>query len=291
MTGAPGRPRLLMIGSGDRRYREYILAAVSARCDLWLLDAHEVTWQAPYLAGSVLVPDIHDLQALTAAARQVTRDNLADAVFCYAATTAHAAAPAPAPPVPPGGTEAGAGAGAAAAGSRVVIRAGGGPGSRGLGGAAAPPAAATGFPAASAGTSPGAPAYDAGVLVEELLTGPEISVDCVVADGACTITALAHKQTGLDPFFEETGHTVDARDPLLDDAVLRDQLDRVHKALDYTRGATHTEFRLTPDGPRLVEINARLGGDLIPYLGFLATGADPSVAAAPVPAGRAPDTP
>src|SRR5260221_3462278 len=193
MTGAPGRPRLLMIGSGDRRYREYILAAVSAHCDLWLLDAHEVTWQAPYLAGSVLVPDIHDLQALTAAARQVTRDNPADGVFCYDETTVHAAAQAAEalglPGSPPGAvlacrdkaltrsvlaaagipqpastavrTEDEALAAAAAAGYPVVIKARGLAGSIGVVRADDPAAAATAFAAANAATFPGASAYDA----------------------------------------------------------------------------------------------------------------------------------
>ncbi|MEU4066471.1 hypothetical protein AB0F25_29450 [Streptomyces wedmorensis] len=34
-------PVLLLMGSGDRRYREHIVAAVSGHFRLWLLDAHE----------------------------------------------------------------------------------------------------------------------------------------------------------------------------------------------------------------------------------------------------------
>ena len=278
MTSDPGpRPRLLLTGSGDRRYREYILAAVSAHCDLWLLDAHEVTWQAPYVTGSTTVPGIREPQELAAAARQVTGQWPADGVFCYDETLVHAAAQAaealglPGPPahavlacrdkaltrsvlaaagIPQPSSTAvrsqdEALAAASATGYPVVIKARGLAGSIGVVRAESPAAVAAAFAAASTASFPGVPGYDAGVLVEEYLHGPEISVDCVVADGACTITALARKQTGLDPFFEETGHTVDAGDPLLDDAVLRDQLDRVHKALEYTRGATHTEFRLT----------------------------------------------
>jgi hypothetical protein len=45
---------------------------------------------------------------------------------------------------------------------------------------------------------------------------------------------------------------------------------------------THTEIRLTADGPRIVEVNGRLGGDFIPYLGWLATGVDPALVAAAV---------
>jgi hypothetical protein len=98
---------------------------------------------------------------------------------------------------------------AAATGYPVVIKARGLAGSIGVIRAAGPAAVAAAFVAAISVTFPGGPV---GVLVEEYLPGPEISVDCVVADGACTITALACKQTGLDPFFEETGHTVHARD-------------------------------------------------------------------------------
>ena len=35
---------------------------------------------------------------------------------------------------------------------------------------------------------------------------------------------------------------------------------------------THTELRFTDRGPAIIEVNVRLGGDLIPYLGKLATG-------------------
>jgi hypothetical protein len=38
-----------------------------------------------------------------------------------------------------------------------------------------------------------------------------------------------------------------------------------------------------------VEVNARLGGDLIPYLGLRATGIDPGLAAAAVACGRPPE--
>jgi hypothetical protein len=38
----------------------------------------------------------------------------------------------------------------------------------------------------------------------------------------------------------------------------------------------------------VIEINARIGGDLIPYLGLKATGVDPGLAAAAVACGQAP---
>jgi biotin carboxylase len=52
--------------------------------------------------------------------------------------------------------------------------------------------------------------------------------------------------------------------------------------------ATCAEFRLTASGPRLIEINARIGGDLMPVLGDLALGIDLAVAAADVAMGTRP---
>ncbi|WP_460371062.1 ATP-grasp domain-containing protein, partial [Actinocorallia lasiicapitis] len=127
-----------------------------------------------------------------------------------------------------------------------------------------------------------------GVLVEEYLDGPEYSVDAVTSGGVTRILVVAEKTLGFAPFFEETGHLVPARPvPGLDDAV--ELVVRAHAALGLDSMTTHTEVRLTPAGPRLVEINARLGGDLIPYLGRLALGVDAPGAAADVAMGRVPE--
>src|SRR5262249_8234246 len=45
---------------------------------------------------------------------------------------------------------------------------------------------------------------------------------------------------------------------------------------------------LTASGPKIIEVNGRIGGDMIPYLGLGASGADPGLAAAAVACGRAP---
>jgi biotin carboxylase len=134
----------------------------------------------------------------------------------------------------------------------------------------------------------GPPAYEGGALVEELVTGPEISIDGAVSGGEYRPFCLARKQVGFAPHFEETGHVVDSADPLLTDPDLVRVLARAHRALGLRDGITHTEVRLGGDGPVIIEINARLGGDLIPYLGLLATGIDPGRVAAEVATGRRP---
>ncbi|MDX3376562.1 ATP-grasp domain-containing protein [Streptomyces sp. ME02-6991-2A] len=314
-------PVLLLLGSGDRRYREYIVAAVSGHFRLWLLDAHEPSWQLPYVEGASLL-DTKSLVELVAEAEKVMRQLPVAGVFTYDESLVHVAArlaeslgfpgsapdavlacrdkattrarltaaDVPQPACTPVSTAAQARSAADSIGYPVVVKARGLAGSLGVVRADHGDAVEAAFEAASSANWPGVPRYEADVLVEEYLTGPEISIDAVVVDGVCTPMVVARKQVGMDPYFEETGHTVDAADPLLHDAELLDQLHRIHKVLGFEHGATHTEFKLTPLGPRLVEINARLGGDFIPLIGVLATGTDPAVAAAHVAAGLTPDT-
>jgi biotin carboxylase len=314
-------PVLLLVGSGDRRYREYILAAVSRHFRLWLLDAHEPTWQLPYVQGTTLV-DTRDPDALCAASAPILARQPVAGVFTYDEALVHASAqlaqrlglPGSPPeavlacrdkaatrallaeanvPQPASTTVATveeARKAAEAIGYPVVVKARGLGGSMGVVRADDAEAVTSAFAAASTAQWPGVPRYQADVLVEEFLTGEEISVDSVVVDHEVTPMVIGHKLVGLDPYFEETGHTVDAADPLLTDPELLDQLHRIHKALGFVTGSTHAELKLTPRGIRLVELNARLGGDFIPYLGALASGTDPSVAAACVAAGRVPET-
>jgi biotin carboxylase len=62
-------------------------------------------------------------------------------------------------------------------------------------------------------------------------------------------------------------------------------------AAGYRTGPAHTELRLTPAGPRIIESQARLGGDRIPRLVELATGIDIERAVFAALAGRAPGAP
>ncbi|MFJ7213556.1 ATP-grasp domain-containing protein [Amycolatopsis sp. NPDC098790] len=310
-------PALLLVGSGDRRYREYILAALRPHFRLWLLDSVEPTWQTAHVDG-VTVVDTRSPDALASAVRDLKfrpdgvltyDESLVTAVAAFAqeaglpgsppeavqacrdkAATRAALAEAgvPQPASRPVASAEDAVAAAEDIGYPVVVKARGLAGSLGVLRADTAEQVAEAFTAAAGASWPGVPRYEADVLVEELLTGPEISVDAVVDHGVCHPLVIARKQTGFEPFFEETGHVVDADDPLFDDTALLDQLDQVHKGIGFTHGATHTEFKLTPRGPRLVEINARLGGDFIPRLGILAGGADPVVAAGQVAVGLPP---
>lgn len=125
------------------------------------------------------------------------------------------------------------------------------------------------------------------VLVEEYLDGPEVSVETVTFAGATIPVALTRKSLGSLPYFEETGHAVAAGDPLL--AQAGPVAVAAVRALGVQYGVCHTELRLTSRGPRVVEVNARIGGDMIGRLVELATGIQLARVAADIACGRAPD--
>ncbi|MET8983788.1 ATP-grasp domain-containing protein [Streptomyces sp. NPDC004539] len=126
-----------------------------------------------------------------------------------------------------------------------------------------------------------------GVLVEEYLDGPEISVECVTAHGITTPVAVTRKTLGPEPLFQEVGHTVLAGDPLL--AQVGPVAEAALDALGVNTGVSHVEIRLTSSGPRLIEVDARLGGGLIGRLVQLATGIDLPAVAVDIALGREPD--
>ncbi|SEE63030.1 ATP-grasp domain-containing protein [Streptomyces sp. 2112.3] len=94
-------------------------------------------------------------------------------------------------------------------------------------------------------------------------TGPGwadyVSVESLVVDGEPRTAALNGKPP-LVPPFRETGHVLPAPvPPALAAEIVRLEQAAV-RALGIRHGITHTEVKLTPDGPRIIEVNGRLGG-------------------------------
>lgn len=317
---------VLLVGSGWRPYREYLLRGLARRAPLWLLDGEPATWQSPYIVGSSVVGmldaerSVPDQQGLVDAALAVAATRPVLGVLTYDELSVMATAQIAERLGVRGLTVEGAESCRDKARTRAALTEAGLPQPRyavvDSFEAAAEAASRIGYPVvvkprgmgASVGVvraeqaadlaaafsvtervrHSGPPAFEQGVLVEELIEGPEISVDGAVSDGQYTPFCLARKQLGPPPCFEEVGHVVDVADPLLTDPDLLAVLSGAHKALELPDGVTHTEVRLTRYGPVIIEVNARLGGDLIPYLGMLATGVDPGRVAAQVAIGEQP---
>jgi biotin carboxylase len=126
------------------------------------------------------------------------------------------------------------------------------------------------------------------VLVEEYLPGPEVSVEALVSRGQVRPVMVTEKLLAAPPGFIETGHVLPAR---LEEPARRACLRVVAQALaaiGYDFGAVHAECRLTPDGPKIVEINCRLPGGQITRLVKLATGLDMTAALIDMYLGRPP---
>jgi biotin carboxylase len=125
--------------------------------------------------------------------------------------------------------------------------------------------------------------------VEEYVAGSEIGAETVVLRDEVRIVAITRKRLGPEPRFQELGHSVDARDPLLNDPAVTQAVARTVRALGIEHGVLHIELRLTKRGPVVIDCDATPGGDLIPLLVARATGIDLVQAAAALATGGVPD--
>ncbi|MBA0051203.1 hypothetical protein E0L36_09940 [Streptomyces sp. AJS327] len=136
-------------------------------------------------------------------------------------------------------------------GSRLVRR---------VDGAAEARAAAAEFFAAAPGTD---------LLVEGFLAGDAagagrewgdyVSVETAVHEGVCHPLCVAGKFPLVRPFRERGSFVPHTLDPALA-ARARALAEAAIAALGVRDGVVHTELKLTRDGPRLIEVNGRLGG-------------------------------
>lgn len=113
------------------------------------------------------------------------------------------------------------------------------------------------------------------VMVEEFMTGAEVSVEAMTVEGQTTILAITDKMITPPPYFVELGHS----EPSLLKEEIQDRIRQVAlqavKAIRLVNGPSHTEIKVTPQGPKVVELAARLGGDFITSrLVPLSTGVD-----------------
>ncbi|MFF8319653.1 ATP-grasp domain-containing protein [Streptomyces bobili] len=128
------------------------------------------------------------------------------------------------------------------------------------------------------------------VLLEELMDGPEVSVETVSHAGMVHVVGVTDKSVGGAPAFIETGHMFPADLTPADTEAAEQTALSALKALGLTEGVVaHTEIKLTSAGPRVVEVNPRPAGNRITELVRHVTGVDLAAAFVDVALGRAPD--
>jgi carnosine synthase len=98
------------------------------------------------------------------------------------------------------------------------------------------------------------------LLLEEYLDGVEFDVDVVMHDGSCVFASVSQNWPTAEPSFQETGLHCPADHDKRELKRLVDLVVRTLRAFGLHRGVLHVEGKCTSRGPRIVEINARLGG-------------------------------
>ena len=128
------------------------------------------------------------------------------------------------------------------------------------------------------------------VILEEYMTGPEVSVEIMVVDGEPQVLQVTDKLTTGAPNFVEMGHNQPSMLPSEDVEKIKDLACRAVKSVGINCGPSHVEIKLTPSGPKMVELGARMGGDCITtHLVPLSTGIDMIKATIDVSLGLTPD--
>lgn len=128
------------------------------------------------------------------------------------------------------------------------------------------------------------------VVVEEYMEGPEVSVETLTVNGECHVIQITDKLTTGAPHYVEMGHS----QPTTLSNEIAEQISKVakaaNKAIGIKNGPSHTEIIVTKEGPKIVELGARLGGDNITtHLVPLSTGVNMVECCIKIALGEIPD--
>lgn len=128
------------------------------------------------------------------------------------------------------------------------------------------------------------------VIIEECLEGDEVSVEIIAYKGVPHVLQVTDKLTTGAPFFVEMGHSQPSKfsGPKLEQII--DLAKAAVRSIGIQDSPAHVEMIMTKDGPKMIELGARMGGDCITtHLVPLSTGIDMIKAAIDISLGNAPD--
>lgn len=113
------------------------------------------------------------------------------------------------------------------------------------------------------------------VIIEEYLQGNEVSVEIMAVNGFIHILQITDKLTTEAPHFVEMGHSQPCSLGEKNILKIKDLAKRAVRAVGIENGPAHVEIMLTKNGPKMIELGARMGGDCITtHLVPLSTGID-----------------
>ena len=127
------------------------------------------------------------------------------------------------------------------------------------------------------------------ILLEEFMEGPEVSVESVTQNGITTTIQITDKVITPYPTAVEMAHIQPSGLNEETQEEIRKLVKKAITALGLDNCASHAEVKITDQGPKMVELGARLGGDYITsHLVPLSTGLNIEAAAIQIAMGKAP---
>ena len=101
---------------------------------------------------------------------------------------------------------------------------------------------------------------DTTMMLEEYLDGDEVDIDIVMSNGEARYVAVSDNGPTHEPYFTETWGCLPSLLPREKVQDLRKMAEDSIKAIGFENGIFHVEGKYTSRGPRLIEVNARMGG-------------------------------
>lgn len=128
------------------------------------------------------------------------------------------------------------------------------------------------------------------VIIEEFMEGIEVCVETLNVRGVCYPIQITDKLTTGSPYFVEMGHSQPSRLSQKTQDKIKEIAIAANMAIENYNGSSCTEIMVTKDGPKVVELGARLSGDymttdLVP----LSTGIDMVKSIIQIALGEIPD--
>ena len=101
------------------------------------------------------------------------------------------------------------------------------------------------------------------LLLEQYLDGVEFDVDLVMDDGECVFRSVSQNWPTAEPSLQETGLHCPPTHGRRAVRGLADLCVRTAQEFQLHHGVLHVEGKCTSQGPRIIEVNARMGGGRI----------------------------
>lgn len=101
-------------------------------------------------------------------------------------------------------------------------------------------------------------------IVEEYITGKEVSVETISWQGRHSIITITDKTITKEPYFVELAHHQPSQLPTkIQEEIINTSL-QILEATGVKNGASHIELKIQPDdGVYVIELGSRMGGDFI----------------------------